>query len=95
MYIKREGIYCNDLQATVQLIQQWLSVNGEFKSLALVPQGWVSQLVLCVCWNPEEVATNAREGADVLARGGQTGREQQLPSSLFLCRLPEEGCGPN
>ena len=50
-----------------------------------VPQGWVSQLVLHLCWNPIEEGSSAREGMDVLA-----GKEQKLPASELLYRLPAE-----
>ena len=59
--------------------------------LMLSPQGWVSQLVFCVCWTPKEGGSNATEGTDVLARWGQAGKELKLPSSLSLYRLPAEG----
>lgn len=35
------------LQAVVQLVQQWLSLNS--------PQNWMSQMVFSVCWNPKAV----------------------------------------
>lgn len=42
------------LQAVVQLVQQWLSLNS--------PQNWMSQVVLSACWNPKAVGSNASEG---------------------------------
>jgi hypothetical protein len=33
-----------------------------------VSQEWVSQLVFCICWNPEEVGSNAHEGMDDLEK---------------------------
>ena len=48
-----------------------------------------SQLI-CICWNPEEVGSNASEGMDVLARQGQAGKEPKLASSMSLCKPPAE-----
>jgi hypothetical protein len=45
-----------------------------------VPQSWVSQLVICVSWNPKDVGSNASEGMDVLAKWGQAGEEGTTPS---------------
>ena len=44
-----------------------------------VPQGWVSQLLFCISWNPEEIGSNASEGMDVLAKWGQGGVEWRNP----------------
>jgi hypothetical protein len=35
MYLCIEGIYCDDLQSVIQLIQQQLAVNGKSKSLVV------------------------------------------------------------
>ena len=51
----------------------------------------VSQLVFSVCWNPKEAGSNASEGMDVLARQEQGEKEQKLPFSVSLYRLPAEG----
>jgi hypothetical protein len=48
-------IYWNDLQTAVQLIQQWAAVNRKFNNR-------VFQLVFCISWNPEEVASNRCAG---------------------------------
>lgn len=51
-----------------------------------VPQGRVSQLVFCLCWDPKEVSSNAREGVDVLTRQGQAVEQSfLLPLSLYTC----------
>jgi hypothetical protein len=64
-------IYQNYLQATVQLIQQWLTVHGMSKNAVVARSTRLavfSYLLFSVPWNPEEVGSNAREGMDVLAR---------------------------
>ena len=68
-------------------------VNYEWKvqessSCALSPQNCMSQLVFSICWDPE-VGSSGNEGMDLLARGGQAGKEQKLSSPLY--RLPAEG----
>ena len=51
----------------------------------------MSQLVSSTNWNPKEVNCNASEGIDLLARWGEAGKEQILPSNMSLYRLPAEG----
>jgi|UPI0000F4B4D8 hypothetical protein len=51
----------------VQLIQQWLAVNGKSKNL-VVSRSMSFQLVFSMCWNPEEMCSNASEGVHVPAR---------------------------
>lgn len=52
----------------------------------------MSPLVFRICWNTEEVYSSASEGlGDVLARQGQTGKDQNPPPSVSLCKLPAEG----
>lgn len=41
--------------------------------------------------NPEEVDSQVSEGVDALATWGQAGKEQTLPPSMSLNRLPAEG----
>jgi hypothetical protein len=36
MSLEIKGIYCNDLQPAVQLIQQWAAVNGKSKNLVVL-----------------------------------------------------------
>lgn len=86
-------IYWKDLQAAVQLIQQSLAEHKVQESSSFsVPRGWVSQLIICICWDPREVGSNASEGTDVLARPRRRRRRNEpflLPFSLH--RLPEKG----
>lgn len=56
------------------------------------PRDWATQLVFCVCWNLEEVGSNAREGMGVLTRPGQAGKERTLPSSTVTRRDPDQRC---
>lgn len=51
----------------------------------------MSQLVFCLCWNPEEAGSNANEGMNVLTMSGQAGEEQELPSSMSLHQFPAGG----
>lgn len=44
----------------------------------------------CVCWNPKEIDSNAREETDLLAKRSRQ-RESKLPSFLSFTRLPAEG----
>lgn len=61
MYLK--GIYQSDLQALVQLVQQWRSpdVKGWNPEL-FSPSAWVSELTLSLHRNPEKVSSNASKG---------------------------------
>lgn len=68
----------------------WGSDGGVLPTGLLSPQGWMSQLVFGICWNPRTVASNTTEGMDLLAMWGQGEKEQRLPSSAFLFRLPTE-----
>lgn len=56
-----------------------------------VPQGWVSQLIFSMCWNPEDVGSNASEGKDALTKQGQTGKEQ----IFFISLCSRRKCGPS
>lgn len=51
----------------------------------------MSQLVFSRHWNPKEVVSNASEGIDLLQRQEQAGKEQNLPSSMSIYSLLEEG----
>lgn len=51
----------------------------------------MSQLAFCICRNPEEVDPNVSEVMNILARRGQAGKEQMLPSFMSLYRFPAEG----
>lgn len=88
------GIYWNGLTGCcpgnpIMADREWKV--PDFRSCP-VTQGWMSQLVFSVCWNPEEVYCRATEGlGDVLARQGQTGKEQNPPPLVSLCKLPAEG----
>lgn len=50
----------------------------------------MSQLVFSIFMSPGEVGSNASEGMDFLWRQEQPGKEQELPSSVSLNRLPAE-----
>jgi hypothetical protein len=50
----------------------------------------ISQLVFSMHWSPEEVSSNTSEEMDLLARQKQASKEQRLPSSISLYRLPAE-----
>lgn len=80
--IYRKGIYQNDLQAALQLIQPCLTVNLKFKNQQLPsPQFQMSQLLTNMPRIPEEVGFNAVEGIDQLVRRGEAGF--LLPSSYI------------
>lgn len=81
--IQIQGMYLNGLSAVPHQVQQWLSISMEsprIHSELFSPQGLMSQLVFSVCWSPEEIESNAREGMGLLAKA-RTGRqeENQLP----------------
>lgn len=44
----------------------------------------MSHLIFSGHWNREEGGANARERMDLLAKGGQAGTEQNLPSVMSL-----------
>jgi hypothetical protein len=52
-----EGIYCDDLQAAVQLTQQWSAVDGKSKNLVVQ-----SQEASCFSWSSVEVDSNRCAG---------------------------------
>lgn len=56
-------------------------MNGELRD---------PELVFSICWNLEEVGSNASEGMDLPARQEQAGKERKHPSSVLLYRLPAE-----
>ena len=93
IYLYMKGIYWDDFQVSVQLILTMAHCEEQIQesNSCSVPQGWVSQMVLCICWNPEEVGSSASERVDVLVKQGQVGKEQNLPSSMSFYRLPAEG----
>lgn len=74
-------IYWNDLQASIQLTEQWLPVNGKFKNL--VPQGWKSQLVFCIHWIPE-VDVNASEGMNGCASKARAERQREKAFFFYV-----------
>lgn len=88
------GIYWNGLTGCcpgnpIMTDREWKV--PEFRSCSAT-QGWMSQLVFSICWNAEEVYSSASEVlGDGLARQGQTGKEQNPPPSVSLCKLPAEG----
>lgn len=51
----------------------------------------MSRLMFSIFWNPEEIGSSASEGTDVLTRGGQAGKQQNLLSPISVHRLPGEG----
>lgn len=51
----------------------------------------IQQIQQWQAMNSQEAGPNASEGTDLLARQEQAGKEQRLPSSLALHRLPAEG----
>ena len=68
----------------VQLVQQWLSTTeGPRIQQLFSPCSWMPQLLFSMCWNPEEVGSNASEGMDLPARQEQAKRA----SSLLPCPL--------
>lgn len=72
------------LQPAVQLIQQWLTVREIPKILYfLIPQGWMSQLIFSICWNPEEIGSNANEGLDELTK--KWAHKRWTKWFLFIC----------
>jgi hypothetical protein len=72
---------------------QWLAENGKYKDpvvaqftrLDVVSAGFLYVL------KPREIGSNATEGMDLIARREQAGKEQKLPFSMSLFRLPVEG----
>ena len=46
------------------------------------------KLIFSICLYTEEVGSNANEGMDFLERIREVGKDQNLPSSLFLYRFP-------
>lgn len=59
------------------------------------PLGWMSQPVILIHWNTEEVESNVREGVDLLARRENAGKEQKLPSSVPCIQAASRRCGPD
>lgn len=53
-------------------VYQW-KVQGSIVSCS---QGLMSQVVFSVCWSPEEIESNAREGMGLLAKA-RTGRQEE------------------
>lgn len=51
------------------------------------PGCWTCWLVFSICWHSKEVFSKASEGMDLM----QSGKEQQLPSSMSFYMLPVEG----
>lgn len=45
-------------QGSLESERIWNESLQESSSLS-VPHGWVSQLVSCICWDPEEVESSA------------------------------------
>lgn len=64
-------IGCAPASPTVA-VYQW-KVQGSIVSCS---QGLMSQLVFSVCWSPEEIESNAREGMGLLAKA-RTGRQEE------------------
>lgn len=50
----------------------------------------VSRLVFTMCWDPEDIGSNASEEMDVLPTWGQVVKEQKLPSFMSLGRFPAD-----
>ena len=53
----------------------------------------MSQLVFSICWNPEEVGSNASEGMDLLARQEKQAKTKSISllPCPFIVSLPAEG----
>jgi hypothetical protein len=51
----------------------------------------MSQLIFCIHWNSKEVDSSPIEEMDVLEKLRQGAKEQKLPSSMSLYRLPAKG----
>lgn len=61
-------------------------------SCCSVPQGWIAQLIFCVCCNNiKEISSNAREGLDKLARLWQADQDGKIPSFMSLHRFLAKG----
>ena len=55
------------------------------------PWDWMSQLLLSIDQNPEEVDFDTSERMDLITKRGQAGKEQELLPSMSLYRLLVEG----
>jgi hypothetical protein len=86
IYLK--GIYWNDFCSPANPIIASYEWELQESSSFSVPQGWVSLLVFCVNWTPEEASSNLCAGK-VCASGQRTKEHFLLPASLY--RPPGEG----
>ncbi|GAB1290226.1 Inactive C-alpha-formylglycine-generating enzyme 2 [Apodemus speciosus] len=91
----RKGISWNDLQAVVQLIQQWMVMNRSCNNPAGVQSVRLDiSPSLRRCCNSTDVGSNGSEGMDLLARDGKHSgfslRQPGLPLR-FQCRPTEGG----
>ena len=78
---------CSPANPTMASYEQKVKEHSSFS----VPQGWVSQLIFSMCWNPEEVGSNASEVKDAITKQGQTDNEQ----IFFLSLCSSRKCGPS
>lgn len=72
-------------QASVQIIQQRLSVKGRFRNLVVVqPTRLMSQLFFSRGWNPKELDFLASEEMDLL-RSTRPNRQREKECFLLSC----------